>query len=145
MPSAGWNADDVVQLVKLWRDHTQTEIADELGTTRNAVAGKLRRLRVGGSELEHHTPPRGGKKCNGEKVKYLRIRKKAIVEEVKPVVIIPYHAEQPCLLIDLDNHRCRFPIGRINEVDGYEFCGGETLPDMPYCPYHCHIAYVIRR
>lgn len=48
----GWGEEQVAQLIKLWNENkSHLEIARELGTTRNAVAGKVWRLRNAGVQM----------------------------------------------------------------------------------------------
>jgi hypothetical protein len=56
---------------------------------------------------------------------------------------IPYHAERPRSIFELDHTRCRFPIGA-SGIDGVRFCGGEAVPGRSYCPHHHKFAYITR-
>lgn len=52
--------------------------------------------------------------------------------------IIP--VEQRCSLLDLDDTRCRWPVGEPGQADFF-FCGGKPVPERPYCSHHCRLAY----
>jgi GcrA cell cycle regulator len=43
-------------------------------------------------------------------------------------------------LLELTEETCRWPIGDPATQDFY-FCGGKTVTGVPYCGYHCRIAY----
>jgi len=58
-------------------------------------------------------------------------------EILSGVVVISTH---PCSLIDIDAHQCRWPIGDPGSPEFY-FCGGDTTNELPYCAYHCRVAY----
>src|SRR5215831_8197371 len=59
-----WNDEDTEQLIRLWRNYSESQVAEKMQRTRNAVAGKLNRLRAAGIELKHpetnlvHSKPR---------------------------------------------------------------------------------------
>jgi GcrA cell cycle regulator len=56
-----------------------------------------------------------------------------LIENVIPI-------GQRCSILDLNNHKCRWPIGDPSLPDFF-FCGGKTVGGMPYCGYHSRIAY----
>jgi GcrA cell cycle regulator len=47
---------------------------------------------------------------------------------------------QRCSILDLNNHKCRWPIGDPSLPDFF-FCGGKPVGGMPYCAYHSRMAY----
>jgi hypothetical protein len=53
----------------------------------------------------------------------------------------PDASKRLCSLFDLDDTRCRFPIGDTTRL---QFCGGETMPGSSYCLHHYKIAYIKR-
>jgi len=47
---------------------------------------------------------------------------------------------QRCSIMELGADRCHWPIGDPGHADFF-FCGGRTVIGLPYCGYHCRIAY----
>ena len=47
---------------------------------------------------------------------------------------------QRCSLLELNDAKCRWPIGDPGSPDFF-FCGGHPSGEMPYCAYHARIAY----
>ena len=47
----------------------------------------------------------------------------------------------PCLIIELNDSRCHWPLGNINEVATL-FCGAAAADGWPYCAHHTRMAYV---
>jgi hypothetical protein len=99
----------------------------EFGTaiTRNAIAGRLRRLRL------QVTP-----------------------EPPKPAVVIPLPALviKPVLppvppsgektIYQLRTGDCKWPLGEVNARPPYLYCGQPAIEDMPYCREHHKRSYV---
>ena len=56
-----------------------------------------------------------------------------LIENVIPI-------GQRCSILDLNNNKCRWPIGDPSLPDFF-FCGGNTVGNMPYCAHHGRIAY----
>jgi GcrA cell cycle regulator len=56
-----------------------------------------------------------------------------LIENVIPI-------GQRCSILDLNNHKCRWPIGDPSLPDFF-FCGGKSVGGMPYCAYHSRMAY----
>jgi GcrA cell cycle regulator len=48
--------------------------------------------------------------------------------------------EQRKTLLQLNEHTCRWPVGDPGSAEFY-FCGGDATNEMPYCGYHCRVAY----
>ena len=48
--------------------------------------------------------------------------------------------EQRKTLLQLNEDTCRWPIGDPGSGDFF-FCGGEIANELPYCTYHCRVAY----
>jgi GcrA cell cycle regulator len=135
-----WNDEAVAKLTKLYvKGLSSSEIAKELGTTRNAVIGKIDRsgLRLA-SKIEGFR--KAVPKLPGPRPKE-RPRPR-----IKPVY---YGIEEPaapenmkgCTLMQLTDKTCRFPIGDPSEP-GFHFCGSAVAGiDRVYCPHHTKIAY----
>lgn len=160
---APWTDADTRTLIELWVTHSASQIAKELGRTRSSICGKANRLRAKGVRLAPNsgklyvTPPPNAKKPNT--VKRIRDRsKKAIAAKAaaKPGAAPPVPAPapplapaqpiddtlvtRPCTIYELDNTRCRWPLGPINER-AILYCGGHALRGVPYCAHHVKRAY----
>jgi len=53
---------------------------------------------------------------------------------------IPNRHNKPKMLVDLESHDCRWPLGDPREPD-FRFCAALQLPGYPYCEHHCRIAF----
>ena len=136
---------------------TCSQIAAEIGVTRNAVIGKIHRLglspgrprgrqpsalaqrmRTVRATPAHPRPPRS------PIAQLLRAMTKA---EVSTVVRFPGATESPavesvrrCSLLELDSHGCRWPLSDPGKAD-FGFCGNESIAGVSYCAGHARLAY----
>jgi GcrA cell cycle regulator len=146
-----WN-EEQSQLVKdLWPTHSASLIAQKMANhcdepiTRNSVMGKAYRLHLtqnGNSKGAGRMPLTSlrGAKPPKPREKFVRIRPPpAPAPKPCPASDSPLSA-WPCTIIELDNTRCHWPLGPIDEV-AVLFCGGEAAEGFPYCPHHIRIAY----
>ncbi len=161
----GWTEERVEKLKELWAEGlSASEIARVLGgVTRNAVIGKVHRLRLAG-----RAPARRGKPASGSPAKRREPRKKtatqrpatpvtngatalkaqketAPVEAVKAEVAPLSLVESPCEgritnIMDLTHKTCRWPIGDPTD-ENFAYCGDNAQPGSPYCEHHARIAY----
>jgi hypothetical protein len=58
--------------------------------------------------------------------------------EANDASLIP--VEQRCQLSDLNDSRCRWPVGTVGEP-AFFFCGGMPETGLPYCHLHSRIAF----
>lgn len=122
MGKTTWTDERVEQLKTLWgAGRTAAEIAKELGDglTRNAVIGKAHRLGLSG----RITPVQ--KKID-----------KPLPPETKQIAA----KNGGISLLELTEKTCRYPYGD-PQKSGFHFCGGNSLPGLPYCSHHAEIAY----
>jgi GcrA cell cycle regulator len=153
----GWTEERVEQLKKLWADGlSASQIAAELGgITRNAVIGKVHRLGLSGrAKAPSSGIPRPRKTRPPHMLRAARpslrgntalARHAALAYELAPEAepepienIIPIG--QRCSLLELNDSKCRWPIGDPGSPDFF-FCGGKPVGELPYCAYHARIAY----
>jgi GcrA cell cycle regulator len=123
-----WLAERIERLKALWRTGaTASEIGNELGVSRNAVIGKMHRLK-------DYTPrkPAGNKQA-----------KPPPAPKAKPAPPPPKQTRVvlnvPFLNLSIDELKpgvCRYPHG---EASPYFFCGQPTREGSPYCALHCRI------
>ena len=146
----GWTEERVELLKKLWADGlSASQIAAELGgITRNAVIGKVHRLGLSGrAKSPSSSAPRPRKtRSSGHMMRVPRpsIRGNTAlaydydVEPEPELIEIP--VEQRKTLLQLNEKTCRWPVGDPGGTDFF-FCGGDTANELPYCTYHCRVAY----
>lgn len=155
MTSLPFSENDIKTLVAMWTTGgTASEIAGAIGRTRNAVLGKIHRLRNSGDLKDRvhgdlvNERRRAARVRHVERVK--RPRKKAKSKPpvyfgageklIKPspfkhrdVDVVPLHIG----LLDLTATTCRWPYG-----DGpITFCGCSCEESEPYCDGHAAIAF----
>ncbi len=150
-----WTEERVELLTKLWAEGlSASQVASRLGgVTRNAVIGKVHRLRLSGRAPSSrssvprtrrtHVPraPRGSSVMFGTRGNTaLKPVYDAQPEPVAaPVVelVIPLH--ERASILTLKEAMCRWPIGDPTEPE-FHFCGRKTCEPLPYCEHHARMA-----
>ncbi len=167
-----WTDERVELLKKLWMEGlSASQIANELGdgVTRNAVIGKVHRLKLSARAKPASTAPRprspsrpsvrrsspsaGGGSAG--------IKRRAMssapvlgatalkTNEDFDVELEPELAEvhelfipeaERLSLLELNEHTCKWPIGDPLNSD-FHFCGRPSKDDNPYCEFHARRAY----
>ena len=137
-----WTDEEIRELITLWPTSSASQIASQLHRPRNAVVGKVKRLRQEG------TLPRDAIKHFAVKPARRRPKRDRAAwggfqhgdENVGPTdaFAIPL-SMQPCSIIELDDSRCRWPLGEVHRVATW-FCGGAAVTDGPYCTHHLRMA-----
>jgi GcrA cell cycle regulator len=138
-----WTEEEVENLRQLWaKGHTGAEIASMLGKSRNAVMGRISRMRERGERL----PSERERKPPKPKVaKVPRVRKASIVLPPTKRVVVEYvnvdydpNKKYPkfqelkkwqCLYVMNDGHASKFV-----------FCGEKTNFES-FCPSHKRLCY----
>jgi GcrA cell cycle regulator len=148
MEMPAWTPEEIATLIKQWETKTATQIAKGLGHfTRSAVCGKASRLRGKGllphSDGRKHLDidPRIGM-TRHKRVKMSDTKVLAPPPPVKHRLTKPRPqvATEPCTLLELDSHRCRWPLGALADPVVL-FCGTTPVEGLPYCAAHCAIAF----
>lgn len=122
MGKTTWSDERVELLKTLWTSgKTAAQIATELGDglTRNAIIGKAHRLGLSG----RITP----------------VTKK-IDKPLPPEVHDEVAKDGGISLLELTEKTCRYPFGDPKKSN-FHFCGGSSLPGLPYCGEHAEISY----
>ena len=155
----GWTEERVEILKKLWAEGlSASKIAGILGgVSRNAVIGKMHRLRKSGEVSEQRASkpkaPRAKRKSAPARspsrpvtagATALKTAPKAALAQARPKPVIKL-AEPPTRgaiddIMDLTPTTCRWPIGDPGE-EGFTYCGAHAPHDAPYCEHHARIAY----
>ena len=149
-----WTHERVELLKKLWSDGlSASQTAAELGgITRNAVIGKVHRLGLSGRAKSASAAASHERKARSSS-HVLRMSRASIRGNAALAHVYDYDAEatpelieniipigQRCSLMELTEQTCHWPIGDPGSSD-FIFCGGNTVAGLPYCAYHCRIAY----
>jgi GcrA cell cycle regulator len=137
-----WTVERVNYLKKRNTDRvTPTIIAAELGTSRNAVIGKLRRMNIPlGTSMVTPTGlslgggiPRNHSETSRDLASAMTIRARI----GKPLKEFRWPDEGRCnglTLMDLDAKSCRWPLSGSGAHT--RFCGEKTVWGKPYCQTH---------
>ena len=128
-----WTDTKIEQLKELWEQNTLThEIAKQLGTTKNSVIGKARRINL----EQRRRGCLSGTRNDVPKYKPKEIPRYKPKEIPSSAIAEP---ENPTTLEDLANNQCRFPLGERNDPPKF-FCGRNRHKHYSYCAYHVYVA-----
>jgi GcrA cell cycle regulator len=134
------------------------QTAREIGVTRNAVIGKMNRLRLSrpkdviGRQLEQRRATRLARPNTARTWRPKHPRSNIFAQHEMAgfptreprAEAIPIYEGRGCTLLELSQTRCRWPISNPG-VKNFCFCGSEPVEGLPYCPGHARIAYQGRR
>lgn len=164
----GWTEERIELMKKLWLDGlSASQVAGVLGdgVTRNAVIGKVHRLKLTGRTRPASSRPRTAQprrlpspQGDGHFARSTKRRPTTFLSEaekaaevasaasdgevyVAPVaeeLFIP--VEQRLVLGQLSEDTCKWPIGDPLTADFY-FCGQHAEDGKPYCEFHSRRAY----
>jgi GcrA cell cycle regulator len=153
---ANWSSELIEQMTRYFHAGLScSQIAGEIGVTRNAVIGKMHRLglsrpkELAAAHLEHRRAARLArpKTPRNWRPKRSRVSISAQHEMLaeafpasEPVEEIPIFNGCGCTLLELGQAQCRWPISTPGAAD-FCFCGNEPVQGLPYCPGHARMAY----
>lgn len=159
-----WTDERVEMLRKLWADGlSASQIAAQLGgVSRNAVIGKVHRLKLSGRGRTTNTPARQKKpsqpataKVPARQMTSSRSAPSSIgatalqtqidaepnirtISRSDNSVVVPI--SRNLQLIQLNERTCKWPIGD-PLAENFHFCGNDCAEAGPYCRYHARIAF----
>jgi GcrA cell cycle regulator len=147
MTAATWTAERIEQLRSfVVTGLTCSQIAAEIGVTRNAVIGKIHRLglspaRPAGAPARS-CPPRVRSPRLSPSSRLFRLidaqtRGGAADASAEPA---PIDSAQRCSLLEIAQDKCHWPIGDPHAED-FAFCGNEAVTGFSYCAGHARMAY----
>jgi len=147
MTGATWNPERIEQLRNfVVAGLTCSQIAAEIGVTRNAVIGKIHRLGLGSGRperaLARACPPRSRRSPFSPQRPLLRLLHADAAGAADGVTTepVPIDSAQRCSLLELAQGKCRWPISDPGAAD-FAFCGNEAAAGFSYCAGHARMAY----
>ncbi|MBA3448950.1 MAG: GcrA cell cycle regulator [Pseudaminobacter sp.] len=155
-----WTDERVETLRKLWAEGlSASQIAAQLGgVTRNAVIGKVHRLKLSGRGRSTASPTRQKKPSQASKTPArpaavnrpvtssvgataLQAQfEPAVRHHVRPSESVVIPISRHLHLVQLNERTCKWPNGDPLSED-FHFCGNESAETGPYCKYHAKIAF----
>lgn len=148
MTTETWTPQRVEQLRSfIVNGLTCSQIAAQIGVTRNAVIGKMHRLGLspgrapGGAARSCPPRPRQPRAASQRRLLRLMWSEGARVAEgaATPAAVA---SAQPCSLFDLERGKCRWPVSDpANGAGDFVFCGNAAVDGFSYCAGHARMAY----
>ena len=144
-----WSSERIEELKRCFQAGlSSSQIAREIGVTRNAVIGKMNRLGLSrprdaiAKQLEQK---RATKLARTKRPRLPIFTQRAMLTaafSAPPGVgeTIAIHEGRGCTLLELGHGKCRWPIDGPGGEDVF-FCGNEPVPGLPYCAGHARLAY----
>lgn len=138
----GWTNARVEELKGYFADGlSASQIAGELGgLTRNAVIGKLHRLKL--TAGDRATLRKSNRRADSQRPRDI-VRAAVALNELLPEMcdLPPDQSNHAVDIHDLAEHSCRWPLGEPSHLMMY--CGDEAQGHV-YCPRHARLAYAPR-
>ena len=159
-----WTDERVETLRKLWAEGlSASQIAAQLGgVSRNAVIGKVHRLKLSSRGRATAAPARqkkaqgtGGAKSVTRSATVTRTAATSIGatalqqqfdaepvarQYLRPVENVVVPISRRLQLVQLNERTCKWPNGDPLSED-FHFCGNDSAESGPYCAYHAKIAF----
>jgi GcrA cell cycle regulator len=140
-----WTAERIEQLRHcVVSGLTCSQIAAEIGVTRNAVIGKIHRLglspaRPAGAPARS-CPPRVRHPRSSPPSRLLRLIGAQPPGIADDAATAPIDSAQRCSLLEIAQDKCHWPIGDPHAAD-FAFCGNAAVSGFSYCAGHARMAY----
>jgi GcrA cell cycle regulator len=142
---SAWTAERV----ELLKNHLEagfscSEIARQIGVSRNAVIGKIFRLKLSRPQNARANPTPRERGATGRRPRTVFGQRRilmALYAEPQPAAgEVAIANGQRCSLLELSQEKCRWPISNPGAAD-FWFCGNKPVKGLPYCAGHARIAY----
>ena len=155
---ATWTTERIDQLRSfVTAGLTCSQIAAEIGVTRNAVIGKIHRLGLSPGRPRGRQPSALAQRMRTARATpaHPRAPRSPIAQLLRAmtklegmnVVRFPSATETPavesmkrCSLLELASHGCRWPLSDPGKAD-FGFCGNDLIAGVSYCAGHARLAY----
>lgn len=139
---ATWTSERVEQLKGcIGAGLSCSQIAAEIGVTRNAVIGKMNRL---GLSRPKEVLAKGTQQKRDawrpRMLSQLQILMRLPPEPLARAEPTSIHNGGGCSLLELTPGKCRWPISEPGR-ETFCFCGNQQVEGLPYCVGHARIAY----
>ncbi len=145
---ATWNPERIAQLRNfVGAGLTCSQIAAEIGVSRNAVIGKIHRLGLGpgrpAAAPGRACPPRLRRPRLPSQRQMLRLITADAPADGAALGAVPFDDARCCSLLELAQGKCRWPVGDRGSNCGADFlfCGNEAVAGFSYCAGHARLAY----
>lgn len=157
-----WTDERVELLRKLWSEGlSASQIATQLGgVSRNAVIGKVHRLKLSGRGRTTPAQPRAKKVAPAAAPVKVQTRPARTItatvgatalaaqfdaepvarQVLRPVEDVVVPISRNLKLIELTERTCKWPNGDPLSED-FSFCGADSTENSPYCTFHSRLAY----
>lgn len=160
-----WTDERVELLKKLWADGlSASQIAGQLGgVSRNAVIGKVHRLKLSSRGRAVSAQPRQKKSVQGGVAKASAGRAATVTRMIttsigatalqaqfdaepvarqmlRPVLNVVVPISRRLQLVELSERTCKWPNGDPLSEE-FHFCGNDSAATGPYCAYHARVAF----
>ncbi len=151
MNSLTWSLQRVEQLKRCFHAGlTCSQIAHEIGVTRNAVIGKLNRMGLSqprnpalaqARRDARSARPRSRTRWSPFSVADQRkLLRDAFPQAQANVEAVPIHNGRGCTFLELTQNQCRWPINDPGAAN-FCYCGNDAFSGLPYCAGHARLAY----
>jgi GcrA cell cycle regulator len=155
--SATWTDERLDRLKKLWSEGlSASQIAAELGVTRNAVLGKSHRLGLvrnpsAKADSPHPLKPSRPLPPTSTTEPFMKHGPKTVTDMGSCQPAAQPSAEPPQVeavspqpegvtIMELRESMCRWPNGDPTRPE-FRYCGAGAIEGLPYCSHHARIAY----
>lgn len=140
-----WTAERIDQLRSfVGAGLTCSQIAAEIGVTRNAVIGKIHRLGLGpgrsaAATERYRPPPRPRLRTQRWLLRLISDAPSIADDPALPAITI--ESAHPCSLLELAPGQCRWPLSGDPGTPDFAFCGNDQATGFSYCAGHARMAY----
>jgi GcrA cell cycle regulator len=142
-----WQTDEI-EALRAYCDgrFTASEVAAKMGEdagkhyTRNAIIGKVHRLRNRGDDKIKLSSQLTGRSQYAPKIVKPRLPKPPRIIKPKPEPVDVFKAGEGVTIADLSPQDCRWPLGDPATPE-FRYCGQERDGERMYCKHHASIAY----